>query len=331
MLRSIWTSGVSSIFRRISTNFRVRKMRCAADAVDTRVRSATTDGVVSRANLGTTDGKPGHGHHGLHGLHGPVLTLSAFGWPRDVPTPSSDHRRDMLLELMMALVIAACVASAWRGAWWILDFQFLTYHPTWSAAASFLIGGAMLFCLAALQLLLAARAHERETRWWWVADLLFSYAGFWCSVFVWRGIWQLWDHALGEEYGFPLLPAPTSDKIAAGAWLSHGVGVFILVCLDSLRALNAPPMMIVFDSEMPLFGARTTPGLHGLTGLARFKRLPQKMDEVAWRAALGLPQVPPKVQVPMQVATFAAKLKQRARVGGDANRMGPGSTDREYA
>ena len=67
--------------------------------------------------------------------------------------------------------------------------------------------------------LVAVCSRMRHRRFAWLADALFSssaeqglecsgddfsrcvlcegYAGLWCCVLVWRGVWQLWDCALG--------------------------------------------------------------------------------------------------------------------------------------
>ncbi|KAL3906994.1 MAG: hypothetical protein SGPRY_010340 [Prymnesium sp.] len=169
-----------------------------------------------------------------------------------------------LAEQMISMMIAACVASAWRGAWLVLDVQFLTYFPTWSAAVSLVLGAIMMIALSLLKTLMPDH-EEHQTRFCWrTADALYSYAGLWCCVLFWRGVWQLWCHSLGEKYGLPLLPAAPSDEVQIGALFSHGIGVMLLFLHGSMRSLNAPPMIIVLDSELPFLGARTAPGLKQL-------------------------------------------------------------------
>lgn len=233
---------------------------------------------------------------------------SVHKWPRELPAPPKRRLLATALELLFALLVAALVASAWRGAWLVLDATLLTQHPKWSAGGSLLIGFAMLVAQACVQPWLGALARQRPSRAWWLADALYSYVGLWTCVFVWRGAWQLWDHALAV--GFP--PQPVDDELARGAWLSHGVGAGLLLCVDALRSLNAPPMIYVADSESPIFGARTTPGLHGLTWLGRFARPPPVQEEGVWRASLGLPQVR-DADVALRAVTLVSRLKALRR------------------
>ena len=217
------------------------------------------------------------------------LESSTHGWPR---APSVKQRPTaracaMQLEWCMALIVAAAVTSAWRGAWLVLDAIFLTHDPALGARLTLAIGAALLMLLAALQPWLGFHARRQSTRVSWLLDLAFSYAGLWCCVCVWRGVWQIWDHALGV--GFP--PGPPNPKLAWTGWISHGVGCAMLLPLDAVRSLNAPPMIWVTDGAYPVYGARTTPGLHGVSWLSRFRKPPAMPHQTAWRASVGLPAV----------------------------------------
>lgn len=216
--------------------------------------------------------------------------VDARGWPRGKHSvrPKVERICAMHLEILISLTIACAVASAWRGAWLVLDASFLPENPVVSSAAS-LAGGSVLLVLTTwIQPCLYAMARRHPSRVIWLLDGLFSYVGFWCCVLVWRGMWQLWDHALGVGFA----PAPRNLQLERGGWLSHGVGTALLVLLDAVRSLNAPPMIYVSDSGPPIFGARTSPSWDGLLRLDRHFHKPKlPADSNEWRTAVGLPAV----------------------------------------
>ena len=137
----------------------------------------------------------------------------------------------ILLELTTAMFCAASVVTAWRGAWLALDFGFMRNQPIDSAAVGLGIGGALLIVLALAQPLLGRCAAARPARVWWAVDALFSYCGLWCCVLVWRGVWQLLDHA----FGIGFLPAPADHALALEALWSHFVGVGALLLVGEMR------------------------------------------------------------------------------------------------
>mmetsp|Transcript_13999 Transcript_13999/g.26145 ORF Transcript_13999/g.26145 Transcript_13999/m.26145 type:complete len:230 (-) Transcript_13999:48-737(-) len=190
------------------------------------------------------------------------------------------------LEWALALVVATGVVSAWRGAWLALDAQLWPQRPVASAALGLGWGCVLFALLGFLQPFLAATtARMKHRRWAWLADALFSYAGLWCCVLVWRGVWQLWDAVLG----YSLTPGPPDLTLAAGAWLSHGVGVLLLLCIGGLRSLNAPPMLLLSDTVPPIFGARATSGVRGFVPGRRVTAVPIIQTPDAWHQAVGLP------------------------------------------
>ncbi|CAK9011955.1 unnamed protein product [Durusdinium trenchii] len=190
-------------------------------------------------------------------------------------------------EWFVALLLAAAVASAWRGAWLVLDATLWPQRPAASAALGLGWGVVLFGILGFLQPCLAAVANRvRHRRVLWLVDAAYSYAGFWCCVLVWRGAWQLWDAALG------FLPESheTGPANMRGAWMSHWVGVFVVLCAGGLRSLNAPPMLILSDTLPPLFGARATCGLRGFSRpLVRCREPPQLMPCQKWHEVVGLP------------------------------------------
>lgn len=215
---------------------------------------------------------------------------SAHNWPR---TPRADVTPQaaacaMQAEWVLAILICTCVVSAWRGAWLVLDALFFTHNPALGAGITLSLGVAVFLLLNLIQPWLGFAARRKATRVTWLLDLIFSYAGLWCCVLVWRGVWQLWDHALGV--GFP--PGPPDAILAWTGWISHISGCILLVPLDGVRAMNAPPMIWVNDSAYPLYGARTTPGVHGISlFLKRLANPPPMPHQKEWRASVGLPTI----------------------------------------
>jgi hypothetical protein len=189
------------------------------------------------------------------------------------------------LELVTSVLVAIGVVSAWRGAWLVLDGQLLPGHPLASAAVSLVTGCVLLAVLSMLQPWLGHWARRHPGRAWWVADSAFTIAGLWVCVLVWRGVWQLWDHALGVGFA----PGPPNLLLARGGWISHAAGLAVLLPMDALRSLNAPPMILSTDSAPPLFGARVTAGWHGVTWLRRWQTPPMMLRTHEWRSTVGLP------------------------------------------
>lgn len=191
------------------------------------------------------------------------------------------------VQLLLALVISAAVVSAWRGAWVVLDASFLPESPLLSASLSVAIGCFILWSTTMWQPYLLIFARSQPSRVVWILDILFSYVALWCSVFVWRGVWQLWDQALGVGFD----PAPPNPELERGGWLSHGVGTLAALLTGAMRSLSAAPMTYVSDSNPPVFGARSSPKLDiwHLGRLWRAPQIPAVLNE--WRATVGLPLV----------------------------------------
>ena len=202
--------------------------------------------------------------------------------------------RSVCLEWLLALIVAAAVASVWRGAWLIVDAYVLPQVPRASAGLSLGIGAALMaLCLGSQPLLAAwARAH-RELRLVWVVDAMYSYACSWVCVFVWRGVWAGWDQALGVG----LDASPPRHGVAVSGLYSHAAGLSVLLGLGAMRSLSACPMLYVSDDAAPLFGAAAFPAL-GLRPLHRLRELPAPQSEGEWRAAVAVPTVADAMRFP---------------------------------
>ena len=189
-------------------------------------------------------------------------------------------------EWVMALLIGAACASAWRGGWQICDSLLLPQDPLQSALVSVAVGGMAFIFLVAVQPRLAAcaRAHS-GLRLWWVADALYTYSGGWASILWWRGVWQLWDCRRG------LIAAGTVDyEHALDALLSHAAGCLLLLLLGATRNIVAPPMLISCDSSDPIFGAGRTVGLEAICNpLIRLRQPPSVQSERDWCDSVGVP------------------------------------------
>ena len=193
--------------------------------------------------------------------------------------------RETCIEWSFSVLVSCLVVTGWRGGWVVLDACLLTSQPLLSAGASLGGGCAVFVALAALQPWLHGAVRRRSARAWWAADALFTYAGFWSSVLVWRGVWQLWDHALGVG----LVAGLPDEELARGGWACHHVGVGGLLLCDASRSLNAAPMLWAKDSASPLFGARASPGWRQLRSVRRFGQAPAALSRREWRATTGLP------------------------------------------
>ena len=193
----------------------------------------------------------------------------------------------------MALFVAAAVVSAWRGAWVLLDAILLPEKPMASAAASLGMGSAGFVACAAFQPLLIQTAQGLKGHGVLLSfvEALYSYAGLWVCVTVWRGVWYLWDH----WQGIGAAASTLDGSLAVQAIISHVVGVVLLLPIRALRNLNAPPMLIGSDVSSPYLGARTTVGVRLLLpGLRNLSSTPAVQPPEEWRAAVGLPALASK-------------------------------------
>ena len=223
-------------------------------------------------------------------------------------------RMSIYIEWFMAVPIAFGVVSAWRGGWIILDVFILPQNPMLSAIVSTVVGVVALVLLCAVQPSLAAwaRAHQSSRVALWVSDLTYTYAAAWEAMFMWRGVWKLWD----ELTGFGVPPVEPDYALAQNAALSHGAGIALLLVLGALRNLVAAPMVIQSDASVPIFGAVATAGISFLNPLERLRRPPPVQSAEEWHKSVGVPYLdalqdePPLPGVELSVVS-ASGIRQR--------------------
>eukprot|EP01060_Flectonema_neradi_P017262 TRINITY_DN2411_c2_g1_i1.p1 TRINITY_DN2411_c2_g1~~TRINITY_DN2411_c2_g1_i1.p1 ORF type:complete len:282 (+),score=47.16 TRINITY_DN2411_c2_g1_i1:85-846(+) len=169
--------------------------------------------------------------------------------------PPEHYEVEVLGRTFYSLLIAVGVASTWRGGWIVLDAGLAPDNRLQSAWIGLLIGILMLFMIALLKRSIARIIIKFDTQFSMkIVDLIFSYFAIWCSILVWRGVWQLWDHILGDNP-----PDGSYDKgLEQRAWISHGAGVLVLLVLGGLRSASAPPTLTAADT-IPLLGGFTNP------------------------------------------------------------------------
>ena len=235
-------------------------------------------------------------------------------------------RNAIYFEWFMAVAIAVGVVSVWRGGWLILDVFVLPGQPLWSAVVSTVLGIVLLVLLCAVQPSLAswARAHQSSSVALWASDLTFTYAGSWEAIFMWRGVWKLWD----ELTGFGVPPAEENLALAQNAVLSHCAGIALLLVLGALRNLVAAPMVIQSDASLPIFGAGSTAGIAFLNPLERLRRPPPVPSAEEWHKLVGVPYVGDDAPPPLGALEVSSSgIRQRGGGGGrgDADGTAEGS------
>ena len=155
-------------------------------------------------------------------------------------------------ECLIAVIIAAAVTSAWRGAWYLLDALLLPAYPFWSATCSLLAGTVGHGLLMAVHPCLIRWAEHRGGRIIQVADACYSYLGVWVCVLVWRGVWLLWDEAFGIGASATTI---LNNHLALDGLVTHLVGALLLVIMGGVRNLVASPTCITSDACRPALGA----------------------------------------------------------------------------
>lgn len=219
----------------------------------------------------------------------------------------------------LSLLVAVAVSSVWRSAWHIIDGFLLPQRPLASALASLGLGSALYLAMSAVQPALAswARARPSLLRSIWALDTLYSYAGLWVCVLVWRGAWALWDEAFG--YGLPPSDLAGAQRVIS-ACASQGVGLALLLCTGTTRSLNAAPTLLAFDTN-PVFGAVVSGDQYLAAG--RWCQGPPKLlTRAEWIAAVGLaPQSPDIIGVATATAG-GAPMESWPRGEGDGEAEG---------
>lgn len=187
------------------------------------------------------------------------------------------HLVSTLADLLVALLVGAAVVSYWRGTWLLLDYYAFPLSEdvlepnaapglsnlektTWlciGLGAGIVIGTS--FASGPLQSLSkyrnklkgfpsAAAGNIADYPVFcsssipvWLIELVerfLTYLLGFAAVCYWRGIWYFWDAYI------------ISYNVELSAWISHCVGVFVLLVLFSLRSIMAPPAVFLYDSTL---------------------------------------------------------------------------------
>ena len=169
---------------------------------------------------------------------------------------SPEHEdAEVLGRTFYSLLVSVGVASTWRGGWVILDAGLAPDNRLLSAWLGLLIGVLMFFMLSLLKRSITRIIIKFETQFSMkLVDLIFSYFSVWCCILVWRGVWQLWDHALGDNPE----DGQYNKTMEQRAWISHGAGVFLLLLLGGLRSAAGAPTLTLADT-IPLLKSSSNP------------------------------------------------------------------------
>lgn len=171
------------------------------------------------------------------------------------------------------------------GVWLLLDALLLPGYPVGSAVVSLSLGCVVSVLCIVVQPYMAgwARVHP-NTRCLWAVDAMYSYVAGVCCCCVWRSIWNLWDNVLGS--GLP--PVDLNTDLALNGFISHTIGVSLLLCTGGMRNLSACPLLTSSDVCLPLLGAVVTPLLGTLNPMDRLRAPPPYQSKCDWGAAVGL-------------------------------------------
>lgn len=159
------------------------------------------------------------------------------------------HRRvgKVCIEWFMAIVTALAVSLAWRGAWVMMDALLVPECPLVSAAAGLgfgAVGYMFIVAFAPLARRWQGDARPRDgnsvpSKWWMsIGMTIYNYFGVWVCIAIWRGAWELWDHA----FGIPERFAGSNRTVALSGLTSHVFGMAITVTLDAFHLVPAPPV-----------------------------------------------------------------------------------------
>ncbi|KAL9647812.1 hypothetical protein ABK040_001327 [Willaertia magna] len=78
-------------------------------------------------------------------------------------------------------------------------------------------------------------------------ERLYTYIAGFATVCCWKGIWSLWDGYLS-----PVVDVGVTQEISG--WITHSIGVFLLLITWNLRSILAPPSLALMDNNLNLRG-----------------------------------------------------------------------------
>lgn len=193
-----------------------------------------------------------------------------FSHPQDTPNkhslPSSSCFRSSLLiptsqiltllstsrawhNLLIYLIVPTFTLFYWRGTWLLCDHYLYPNSTTSSGLASLIIGYVGLFLFFLMQYagyighdyssLIPSKSTQLCSNHSFLFYLTYfeSYYIAFCVVNSWRGLWLLQD-----VYLMPSQPVLSS-------WISHLLGVIILIIFHHFKSVYAPPAVYFTDYE----------------------------------------------------------------------------------
>ncbi|XP_047120508.1 uncharacterized protein LOC124803366 [Schistocerca piceifrons] len=98
------------------------------------------------------------------------------------------------------LVVGNLIVFTWRGVWTLLDLYLYPDDQLWSAIASLVLGYGVVLVAFALQLPLSLAVGRLQGSWRLLVADLYHLVSFFGTVNVWRGVWNVLEIFLLEEY-----------------------------------------------------------------------------------------------------------------------------------
>ncbi|XP_049834894.1 uncharacterized protein LOC126278683 isoform X2 [Schistocerca gregaria] len=135
------------------------------------------------------------------------------------------------------LVVGNLIVFTWRGVWTLLDLYLYPDDQLWSAIASLVLGYGVVLVAFALQLPLSLAVGRLQGASRLLAADLYHLVSFFGTVNVWRGVWNVLEIFLLEEY--PEL----------GCWVCATLPLFLLMLLGCGNSVLVRGVFI--DGEEP--------------------------------------------------------------------------------
>ncbi|XP_049834893.1 uncharacterized protein LOC126278683 isoform X1 [Schistocerca gregaria] len=153
-------------------------------------------------------------------------------------TSRSQHGVLWVLDCAFSvLVVGNLIVFTWRGVWTLLDLYLYPDDQLWSAIASLVLGYGVVLVAFALQLPLSLAVGRLQGASRLLAADLYHLVSFFGTVNVWRGVWNVLEIFLLEEY--PEL----------GCWVCATLPLFLLMLLGCGNSVLVRGVFI--DGEEP--------------------------------------------------------------------------------